>query len=130
MKTLSMLVTAVALVTGVDASAAESSVTVEATLCKDIANREPVDETSMFKIADGQVVTYSKVTGGAESEIHHVYFKGDMQYDDITLPIGGSPWRTYSRKTLRPDTGMAGEWRVEIRDADGAVLKTLNFTVE
>jgi hypothetical protein len=130
MKTLSILVTAVALVVGVDSSAADSGMSIEATLCRSIENREPVDVTDTFRIADGQVITFSRVTGGADTEIHHVYFMGDTQFDDITLPIGGSPWRTHSRKTLRPDKGMAGDWRVEIRDAGGAVLQTLKFKVE
>jgi Protein of unknown function (DUF2914) len=130
MKALSMLVTAMALAMGASASAADSGVSVEAKLCKSVENREPVDVTDAFRIADGQVITYSKVTGASGSEIHHVYFKGDEQLDDITLSIGGSPWRTYSRKTLRPDTGMTGDWRVEIRDASGMVIETLKFTVE
>jgi hypothetical protein len=129
MKAFSMLVTAVALVTGVNASAADG-LSVEARLCKSLENREPVDVTNTFSVADGQVITYTRVTGGVDTEIHHVYFKGDMQFDDITLHVGGSPWRTWSRKTLRPDVGMAGDWRVEIRDAGGAVLETLKFTVE
>lgn len=130
MKTLSVLVAAVTLAAGLNASAADSGPVIEAKLCRSIENREPVGETSVFRIADGQVVTYTKVTGAAGTEIHHVYFKGDTQFDDIVLPIGGSPWRTHSRKTLRPDMGMAGAWRVEIRDASGTVLQTLRFTVE
>ena len=112
------------------AAPAAGGMTVEAKLCKNLQNREPVDLTDSFKISDGQVITFSRVTGGAGSEIHHVYFLGDRQIDDITLKVGGSPWRTNSKKTLRADTGMAGDWRVEIRDAGGAVLETLKFKVE
>jgi len=104
--------------------------TVEAKLCKNLANREPVDLTDSFKVADGQVITFSRVTGGTGTELHHVYFQGDKQLDDITLKINGSPWRTNSKKTLRADQGMAGDWRVEVRDGGGAVLETLKFKVE
>lgn len=130
MKILTTLAAAMTLATGAATFAAEMGITVDARLCKALENREPVDETDAFSIADGQVITYSKVTGATDTEIHHVYFKDDVQFDDITLRVGGSPWRTHSRKTLRPDTGMAGQWRVEIRDAAGAVLQTLKFTVE
>lgn len=112
------------------AAAATGGLTVEAKVCKNLQNREPVDITDSFKIADGQVITFSRVTGGTGSEIHHVYFHGDKQVDDITLKVKGSPWRTNSRKTLRPDVGMSGDWRVEVRDAGGAVLETLKFSVE
>lgn len=105
-------------------------VSVEAKLCKNLANREPVDLTDSFKVADGQVITFSRVTGGAGTELHHVYFHGDKQLDDITLKINGSPWRTNSKKTLRGDQGMTGDWRVEVRDGSGAVLETLKFKVE
>jgi hypothetical protein len=112
------------------APAASGALTVEAKLCKNLQNREPVDVTDTFKIADGQVITFSRVTGGAGSEIHHVYFLGDKQLDDIKLRVSTSPFRTNSRKTLRADAGMAGDWRVEVRDANGAVLETLKFKVE
>ena len=112
------------------ASSSASGVSVEAKVCKNLQNREPVDVTDSFKVSDGQVITYSKVTGAAGSEIHHVYFLGDKQVDDIKLKIGGSPWRTNSKKTLRADTGIVGDWRVEVRDANGSVLETLKFKVE
>lgn len=111
-------------------AASMGGMTVEAKLCKNLANREPVDLTDTFKVADGQVITFSRVTGGAGTELHHVYFHGDKQLDDITLKVNGSPWRTNSKKTLRADQGMAGDWRVEVRDGGGAVLETLKFKVE
>ena len=113
-----------------EAPAAAGDVSVEAKVCKNLQDRQPVDVTDVFKVSDGQVHTWSRVSGAAGSEIHHVYFHGDQQVDDITLKIGGSPWRTNSRKTLRPDAGMEGDWRVEIRDASGAVIETLKFSVE
>lgn len=113
-----------------EAKPAMGGMTVEAKLCKNLANREPVDLTDTFKVADGQVITFSRVTGGAGTELHHVYFLGDKQIDDITLKINGSPWRTNSKKTLRAEQGMTGDWRVEVRDGGGAVLETLKFKVE
>jgi Protein of unknown function (DUF2914) len=40
-------------------------------------------------------------------------------------PRGG--YRTYSRNTISSD--RAGDWRVELRSADGAVLHEEHFTV-
>jgi len=39
--------------------------------------------------------------------------------------VGGSPWRTWSRKEMR--AGDAGPWTVEARDASGRVLATATF---
>lgn len=105
-----------------------SNLKVEAKLCKSIAARECVDPTDTFSVADGSAAAWLKVTGGANSEIHAVWFFGDAQTDDITLKIGGSPWRTNSKKTLHETT--KGDWRVEVRDANGGVLETLKFKVQ
>ncbi len=111
------------------AAASSSGLTVEAKLCKKLESRNPVDEASSFTEADGQVIAWSKVTGAsAGTEIHHVWFMGDQQTDDIKLNIGGSPWRTNSKKTIRPN--MKGDWRVEVRDSSGAVLETLKFNIQ
>ena len=42
------------------------------------------------------------------------------------LAIGGSHWRTYSRKALHQ--GLTGTWTVEARDAEGNVLASSTFT--
>src|SRR5205814_1422584 len=59
--------------------------------------------------------------------IHHVWFHGDTQVGDVELQVGGSPWRTWSRKSVPAD--WTGPWHVEVRDAAGAVLKRIDFTV-
>ncbi len=46
---------------------------------------------------------------------------------DVELQVGGSPWRTWSKKTVPPD--WTGAWHVEVRDAAGTVLKRIDFTV-
>jgi hypothetical protein len=53
--------------------------------------------------------------------------RGEEQVADIELRIGGSPWRTWSRKTIPAD--WTGGWRVEVRDAGGAVLQRIDFTI-
>jgi hypothetical protein len=51
----------------------------------------------------------------------------DGQEFPVDLEIGGSPWRTWSSKAIPPE--WSGDWSVEIRDADGAVLETVGFTI-
>ena len=46
----------------------------------------------------------------------------------FSLPLKmGSRWRTFAYKNLN---GMKGEWKVEIKGADGKLLKDVAFKVE
>lgn len=110
------------------AAPASGDIKVDAKACKSIANRECVDAGEAFSVADGQIVAWTRVTGAANSKVHHVWFKGDAQVSDIALNVGGNSWRTHSKKTLSAES--KGDWRVEIRDDAGSVLETLKFKVE
>jgi hypothetical protein len=110
------------------AAAPAAQVTVdEAVVARTVVDRQPQDTGSTFTPDVGQLICWSKLTGAAGTSIHHVWFHGDTQVGDVELQVGGSPWRTWSRKTVPPD--WTGAWHVEIRDAAGTVLKRLDFTV-
>jgi len=83
--------------------------------------------SSAFPADVGQLISWTKLEGAGGSSIHHVWFHGDTQVGDVELQVGGSPWRTWSRKTVPPD--WTGAWHVEVRDAAGTVLKRIDFTV-
>src|SRR4051794_25242745 len=111
------------------AASGNSEWKVEGKTCKSLTNRECADSGESFSASDATVYAWTKVQGPKEGgEIHHVWFKGDEQLGDVTLKIGGSPWRTYSKKSLGDKS--QGDWRVEVRDANGAVLETMKFTVK
>jgi hypothetical protein len=109
------------------AAAAPAVTVVEAAVAKTVADRQPQDTGSVFPGDVGQLVCWTKVSGAAGTTIHHVWFHGDTQVGDMELQVGGTPWRTWSRKTVPAD--WTGAWHVEVRDAAGAVLKRLDFTV-
>jgi hypothetical protein len=75
----------------------------------------------------GELTLWTRARSRGESVIHHVWMHGDEQVADIELRIGGSPWRTWSRKTIPPD--WTGAWHVEVRDAAGTVLQRIDFTI-
>src|SRR5881398_314335 len=85
------------------------------------------DTGTAFPADVAQLISWTKVEGAGGSSIHHVWFHGDTQVGDVELQVGGSPWRTWSRKTVPAD--WTGAWHVEVRDAAGAVLKRIDFTV-
>ena len=98
-----------------------------AVLARGVVDRAPQDSGTAFPDSIGALYLWTKVTGGAGQTIHHVWFHGDPQVGDVELQVGGSPWRTWSKKTIPAD--WKGAWHVEIRDASGAVLKRVDFTV-
>jgi len=109
------------------AAAPASSANVEAVLARNIADRAPQDSGTAFSDSVGTVVLWMRVTGGNGQTLHHVWFHGDDQVGDVALAIGGSPWRSWSRKQVPADA--KGAWHVEVRDEAGTVLKRIDFTV-
>jgi len=109
------------------ATPAASALSVDAVLTRAIVNHLPQDTLTTVPADVGTLVLWTKVSRGAGLSIHEVWFHGDTQVADVALEIGGSPWRTWSRKTVPPD--WTGAWHVEVRDASGAVVKRVDFTV-
>src|SRR5437870_8002174 len=109
-------------------AAATASVTVvEAVVAKSVLDRQPQHTGAAFPADVGQLNCWTKVEGAGGSSLHHVWFHGDTQVGDVELQVGGSPWRTWSRKTVPAD--WTGAWHIEVRDAAGTVLKRIDFTV-
>ena len=108
-------------------AAPAANVSVEAVLARTVADRAPQDTGSAFPDSVGTVVLWMRVSGANGQTLHHVWFHGGDQVGDVPLTIGGSPWRTWSRKTIPVEA--TGAWHVEIRDGAGNVLKRVDFTV-
>jgi hypothetical protein len=112
------------------AAPAAAVVVAEAAVARTVVDRVPQDTGTAFPDTVGTLVFFTKVSGapaGAATAIHHVWFHGDTQVADVELQVGGSPWRTWSKKTVPAD--WKGSWHVEVHDAGGAVLKRVDFTV-
>jgi len=108
------------------AAAPAGGITVEIAVGKNIADRMPTDTASAFPADVGSLVCWTKVTGAEGQTITHVWTHGPHSAE-VKLNVGGSPWRTYSRRTIPAE--WTGEWKVEVKDSTGAVLATKTFTV-
>jgi Protein of unknown function (DUF2914) len=108
------------------AAAAQVNV-VEAVVARSVLDRQPQDTSTVFPADVGQLICWTKVEGAGGSSVHHVWFHGDTQVGDVELQVSGSPWRTWSRKTVPAD--WTGAWHVEVKDAAGTILKRIDFTV-
>jgi hypothetical protein len=60
----------------------------------------------------------------APTTISHVYSVDGKEVASVSLNVKGSPWTTWSQKTVWP-----GEWKVELKDESGAVIETKTFSV-
>ena len=73
---------------------------------------------------------YTQVKSATATTIEHRWYQGDRLRKTVPLRIQANPgagYRTYSRYTIARE--HAGDWRVELRSADGAVLHEAGFTV-
>ena len=103
-----------------------SGVTVEIAVGKGITDRMPTDTASAFPADVGSLVCWTRVTGASGQKMTHVWTHGPHS-DTVATNIGGSPWRTYTRKTIPAD--WTGEWSVSVRDSAGNVVAEKKFTV-
>jgi hypothetical protein len=107
-------------------AAQTDSIAVEAVLARSIVDRMPVDTVTAVSADVGTLYLWTRVSGAAGSSISHVWIHGPHEAA-VELQVGGSPWRTWSSRTIPPE--WTGEWRVEVRDATGRVLTAVSFTV-
>jgi len=102
---------------------------VEAVLCTGIEDRMPTGENTAFPADVEKVYLWTRVSGVTEGEmtIHHVWLRNGKEMADVPLKVKGSPWRTYSYKTIPAE--WAGKWEAKVVGPDGNVIKSLAFTV-
>lgn len=91
-----------------------------------VVNRRLVGEGNRFE--EGTVAWFwTRVLGGRRGDtVHHVWLHQGRVIAAVELKVGGSQWRTQSRRPLTK--GSLGDWTVEARDAWGALLASSRFT--
>ncbi len=94
-----------------------------------VENSEPVGAAETFAASTEKVYCFLEATNIAkDTEVSFVWSYGDKEMLKTTLPLKAGPkWRTYANKNLR---GLKGDWKVEIKDSEGKVLKDVKFKVE
>lgn len=105
-----------------------AAATAEVSVGTAIADRALTGAAESFPKGTAKLYCYSKITGAdSTSGIEHVWYKGDTEVARVKLKVGGSPWRTYSSKTLGEDA--SGDWRCDVVQ-NGTVLQSVKFKVE
>jgi hypothetical protein len=106
---------------------AKAAATAEVSVGTAVADHAITGAAESFSKGTAKLYCLSKITGAADSEVEHVWYKGDVEQGRVKLKIGGSPWRTYSSKTLGDDA--SGDWRCDVVQ-DGKVIQSAKFKVE
>ena len=87
-------------------------------------------EAADSQVPPGPMFFYTQVKSATATTIEHRWYQGDRLRQAVQLriqPNPGAGYRTYSRHTISSE--RVGDWRVELRSADGAVLHEERFTV-
>jgi hypothetical protein len=110
-------------------TAAAADLTVEtAAVCENVVEHEPVNAAASFPATVNRLYCFTKIVGAQEpTEIAHVWYWGDVERARVMLNVKAASWRTYSSKVIQEHE--IGPWRVDIVDAAGTVLGTVNFEV-
>jgi hypothetical protein len=93
-----------------------------------MVDHEPEGVASEFPSDVGQVNCFTHVMGMDNGSVTHKWIYKKKVMAEVQLKVGGSSWRTWSRKTIDPI--WSGDWKVEVvDDSDGTILKTIEFVV-
>jgi hypothetical protein len=94
-----------------------------------VENSEPEGVAETFPASTEKVYCFLEATDITEdTEATFVWFHGEEEMRKFSVPLKMGPrWRTYAYKNLRE---LKGDWKVEIRDSNGNLVKQIEFKVE
>jgi hypothetical protein len=85
-------------------------------------------QTADSEVRFGPMFFFTQVKSDTATTIEHRWYQGDRLRRTVPLRIQANPgagYRTYSRTTINE----AGDWRVELRSAEGTILHEERVTV-
>src|SRR5512145_1672402 len=96
----------------------------EAVITTQVIDRAPVDAIQTYPASVERLFCFTRVTGAAaDTSITHVWYLRGVERSRIELPVRSGDWRIWSKKTILP--GSAGDWKVDVLDAEGKPLKSI-----
>jgi hypothetical protein len=93
-------------------------------ICRDVKDRDPQEELTTAKVGD-TVAGWSQIKSAADTTVTHRWILDGKTVKDIPLQIkGSSGYRAWSKKTV----AHPGNWKFQVVDSEGNVLKEVAFT--
>jgi len=98
-------------------------------IASSVENRQPAGIAATFPATQEKVYCYLEFKDVAkDTTITYVWTLGQNEMGKVTQQVKKSfRWRTWGNKSLG---GMKGDWKVDVLDESGAVLKSATFKVE
>jgi hypothetical protein len=98
-------------------------------IASSVENREPVGIAASFPETQEKVYCYLEFKDvPQDATVTYVWTLGQNDMGKVTQQVKkSSRWRTWASKTIG---GMKGNWKVDVMDESGAVLKSATFMVE
>jgi len=78
----------------------------------------------------GTYTFYTRLQTNANTTVEHRWYRDDRVHQVMRLRVTANPsggFRTFSSNTISPE--RAGDWKVELRDAEGTLLQEEHFVV-
>jgi len=82
------------------------------------------------ELPPGTYMFYTRLLTTSETRVEHRWYRDGRVHQTMRLRVSASPgsgYRTFSATTVSPE--RAGEWKVELRAADGTLLDQASFRV-
>ena len=97
--------------------------------CTSVENYQPVGEAESFPAATEKIWCFLDAAQiVADTTVTFVWYCGDKEYSRLSLPIkAGSRWVTYAWIYIFSRTG---DWKVDLQDAAGTVVKSAAFKIQ
>jgi hypothetical protein len=110
-------------------AASKEMVIARAVVGTGVEKMEPVGAAETFPAATEKVFCFLEANNiPKDMEVSFVWSQGGKEVRTMNLPLKAGPkWRTWAHKNVG---GQKGDWKVEIKDPGGKVLKEVKFKVE
>jgi len=98
-------------------------------ICSTVTDRKPVNIGTHFPSSQDKIYCFLEF-GGAKKEtsVDVVWTLGQLEMGRVNLPVRRFPlFRTWATKTI---FGMKGDWKVEVLDDKGVLIRSAAFTVQ
>lgn len=102
---------------------------VEAATAKGVEKGGAIAPGSTFPADVGKVYLLNHIKGAmGEAAVKNIWYYKNTKVAEVSLKLKSDDWTTYSYVQIMPE--QKGDWKVEIVDESGNVLKSLGFSVE
>jgi hypothetical protein len=112
------------------AAAAEGLKITEMAVTTKIVKGHPIDAVRRISSTSVKVLyCFTRIVNesGEETTIKHVWYHNGQKLRESEFPVKGKKWRTYSVRDI--DKESVGNWKVDVLDIDGNLLKSVEFRI-